>query len=224
MHTYLEIGLRALITFFVLILVIRLQGKKQIAQFSYFNYINGIAIGSLAANVVLVRDVPIWESLFSVVLWAFITWVIAVLSLKSLTMRRLFEGVPRYMIKDGHILEENLRKENLTIEDLTSMLRQKNNFAIADAEMAILELDGKLSVQSRSTDQMVTREDLHLGEKKIGIAIPLIVDCVLMKDNLKANRLSEAWVESRLREFGIDIEQVFYMEMGVDGKIKVEKK
>jgi uncharacterized membrane protein YcaP (DUF421 family) len=224
MHTYLEIGLRALITFFVLILVIRLQGKKQIAQFSYFNYINGIAIGSLAANVVLVRDVPIWESLFSVVLWAFITWVIAVLSLKSLTMRRLFEGVPRYMIKDGHILEENLRKENLTIEDLTSMLRQKNNFAIADAEMAILELDGKLSVQSRSTDQMVTREDLHLGEKKIGIAIPLIVDCVLMKDNLKANRLTEAWVESRLREFGIDIEQVFYMEMGVDGKIKVEKK
>jgi uncharacterized membrane protein YcaP (DUF421 family) len=224
MHTYLEIGLRALITFFVLILVIRLQGKKQIAQFSYFNYINGIAIGSLAANVVLVRDVPIWESLFSVVLWAFITWVIAVLSLKSLTMRRLFEGVPRYMIKDGHILEENLRKENLTIEDLTSMLRQKNNFAIADAEMAILELDGKLSVQSRSTDQMVTREDLHLGEKKIGIAIPLIVDCVLMKDNLKANRLSEAWVESRLREFGIDIEQVFYMEMGVNGKIKIEKK
>lgn len=224
MDPYLDISIRAFLTFFILMIVIRYQGKKQIAQFTYFNYINGIVIGSLSANIIWIRDVSLWEGIYIILLWGAITLLINFLSLKSLFLRRLFEGEPDYLIKDGHILEQNLKKENLTLEDLTSMLRQMNNFALADVELAILEINGSLSVQSKSDVQIVTRGDLHLDQKRLGIALPIIVDGVILEHNLKSNHISSDWVELVLAEKQTTLDQVFYMELGIDGKIKLEKK
>ncbi len=224
MNEGIAIVLRVSLTFAILLMLIRLQGKKQIAQFTYFNYINGIAIGSLAANVVFVRDEPFGSGLMMLVVWSAITWLVSYLSMKSAQLRIWFEGVPRYMMKEGHFIEENLRKEYITLEDLTSMLRQKNNFAAADVELAILELNGSLSVQSKSGLQPVVRGDLQLEDKPSGIALPLIVDGVIHHENLKANHLKEDWLLAKAKALGAQPEEVLYMELGVDGKIKLEKK
>ncbi len=224
MDAYLNILLRALVTFAVLMLLIRVQGKKQIVQFSYFNYVNGIVIGSLAASVVFNRDEKLIQSIFIIIVWGFISWAISYLSLKSMFLRKVFEGVPRYLIKNGHIQEENLRKEYLTIEDVNSMLRQSNNFAVADVEAAIIELNGILSVQSKSENQMVTRKDLNLKDEKIGIALPLIIDSQVVEENLKPNNISIHWINQLLESKGISIEDVLYLEIGIDGQIKLERK
>lgn len=224
MYSYLDIGIRAVLSFFVLMLLIRFQGKKQIAQFTYFNYVNGIVIGSLAANIIWIRDVSLMEGIYIILLWGAITWFINFLSLKSIFLRKLFEGEPIYLVKDGHIIEPNLRKENLTLEDLTSMIRKQNNFAVADVELAILEIDGGLSVQTKSDAQIVTRGDLNLEEKRLGIALPLIIDGVLLEHNLKSNHISTHWIEKILSNKNVKLENVFYMELGINGKIKLEKK
>lgn len=224
MYSYIDIGIRAVLSFFVLMLLIRFQGKKQIAQFTYFNYVNGIVIGSLAANIIWIRDVSLLEGIYIIFLWGSITWIINFLSLKSLFLRKLFEGEPIYLVKDGHILEPNLRRENLTLEDLTSMIRHQNNFALADVELAILEIDGGLSVQTKSDAQIVTRGDLNLEEKRFGIALPIIIDGVLLEHNLKSNHISKHWVEKTLANKNVNLEDVFYMELGINGEVKLEKK
>ena len=224
MESYLNILLRATVTFGVLMILIRLQGKKQIVQFSYFNYVNGIVIGSLAASVVFNRDERLIQSIFIVIVWGAISWLISYLSIKSMFLRKVFEGIPRFLIKDGHLQEGNLRKEYLTIEDVNSMLRQSNNFAIADVEAAIIELNGTLSVQSKSENQMVTRKDLNLRDEKIGIALPLIIDGEIVEENLKPNNISIEWINTLLKSKGLPLEEVLYMELGIDGQIKIERK
>ena len=224
MESYLNILLRATVTFGVLMILIRLQGKKQIVQFSYFNYVNGIVIGSLAASVVFNRDERLIQSIFIVIVWGAISWLISYLSIKSMFLRKVFEGIPRFLIKDGHLQEGNLRKEYLTIEDVNSMLRQSNNFAIADVEAAIIELNGTLSVQSKSENQMVTRKDLNLRDEKIGSALPLIIDGEIVEENLKPNNISIEWINTLLKSKGLPLEEVLYMELGIDGQIKIERK
>ena len=224
MEPYFNILLRAIVTFGILMILIRLQGKKQIVQFSYFNYVNGIVIGSLAASVVFNRDERLIQSIFIVIVWGAISWLISYLSIKSMFLRKVFEGIPRFLIKDGHLQEGNLRKEYLTIEDVNSMLRQSNNFAIADVEAAIIELNGTLSVQSKSENQMVTRKDLNLRDEKIGIALPLIIDGEIVEENLKPNNLSVDWINNLLKNKGLPLEEVLYMELGIDGQIKIERK
>lgn len=222
MLTYPEMIMRIVVTFVVLLAVVRLQGKKQIAQFSYFNYINGISIGSLAANVAITNGIPFLKGIFLLFSWASMTWLVALLSLKSVNLRKLFEGVPRFVIKDGEIIENNLRIENVSIDDLNSMLRQKNNFSIQDVESAILELNGSLSVLSKNRLLPVTRGDLHIGGKQAGIALPLIVDGVIMKDNLAVNSIAEEWVTHQLRQRKLTTEEVLYMELGTEGHVLVE--
>lgn len=224
MHPYLDIGIRAFLSFAVLMLVIRFQGKKQIAQFTYFNYVNGIVIGSLTANIIWIRNVSIWEGIYIILLWGAITWILNFLSLKSITLRKVFEDQPTYLVKDGHIVETNLRRENLTLEDLTSMLRQMNNFSLADVELAILEINGSLSVQAKSDTQLVTRGDLQLDRKKLGIALPIVVDGVLLEHNLKSNHIASEWVYQILSEKQVKLEEVLYMELGINGEIKLERK
>lgn len=224
MEAYLNIILRSFVTFAVLMILIRIQGKKQIVQFSYFNYVNGIVIGSLAASVVFNRDEKLIQSIFIIIVWGFISWAISYLSLKSMFLSKVFEGVPRFLIKDGHIQEENLRKEYLTIEDVNSMLRQSNNFAVADVEAAIIELNGILSVQSKSENQTITRKDLNLKDEKIGIALPLIIDSQVVEENLKPNNISINWINQLLESKGISIADVLYLELGIDGQIKLERK
>ncbi|MEB3101909.1 DUF421 domain-containing protein [Ferviditalea candida] len=220
--TYPELMMRVGATFVVLLVVIRLQGKKQIAQFSYFNYINGISIGSLSANVVITNAIPFGKGIVMLILWALMTWLIAFLSLKSVNLRKIFEGVPRYVIKQGEIVEKNLRIENVSIDDLNSMLRQKNNFSVQDVESAILELNGSLSVLSKNRVLPVTRGDLHIEGKQVGVALPLVVDGVIMRDNLTANSISEEWVADQLKRRNVNIEEVLYMELGTEGHVLVE--
>lgn len=224
MHVFLINTFRIVTMFLLLMLLIRIQGKKQIAQFSYFNYINGIALGSLAANAVMDWDRKYFQGLLIITVWGLMTWLIAVLSLKNMTLRRLFEGRPQYVVEKGTINERNLKREYLTLEDLTSMARQKNAFALGDVEFAVIELNGSLSVQTRSEEQPLTRHDMNLQQKKIGIALPIIVDGVLLRENLQANHLTEAWVNSQIERKGWSQQDVLYMELDAGGKIKIDRK
>ena len=150
MPFWAEVVLRSVLTFAVMLLLTRMLGKRQITQLTYFEYITGITLGSLAAYAALEETIHWIYPLLAIAVWTLSSLAAEFLTLKSKKARDLIEGKGTVVIKDGKILEDNLKKERYTIDELLNQLRQKNAFRASDVEFAVLETTGNLSVLSIS--------------------------------------------------------------------------
>lgn len=162
MPEYLLIFLRSTLAFGVLLILARLMGKKQISQLTFFDYIVGITIGNIAASLSIELGIKIVNALIGLTLWGLIPILFGVIGLKSYKFRNLVDGHPTVLIRDGQILEENMKKEKMNISDLMLELRQKNAFNVADVEFAVMETNGKLSVMKKSDSQPITPQTFGL--------------------------------------------------------------
>jgi uncharacterized membrane protein YcaP (DUF421 family) len=142
--TFTELSLRILVIFFVLLVLTRIVGRKEISQLTFFNFVSAIAIGTIAGTIVLNQNISIREGVIALSGWAAITFIMGFIDIKSKSARKLIEGQPVIVIKNGQVMEDSLRKVRLDINALNTMLRQKNAFSIADVEYAIFETNGKL--------------------------------------------------------------------------------
>jgi uncharacterized membrane protein YcaP (DUF421 family) len=120
------------------------MGRKEIAQLTVFNFVSGITIGTIGGSLVTNQNLSIWEDIFALSGWAAITLIMGFIDIKLKSARKLIEGQPVIVIKNGQVMEDSLRKVRLDINALNTMLRQKNAFSIADVEYAIFETNGKL--------------------------------------------------------------------------------
>ena len=161
MSDWILIFIRSVIFIVVLIVMTRILGKKQISEISFFEYVSGITIGSIAGEVIMGLDNNIGHGVLAIAVFSSITLLVDVLGLKSKRFRDLVDGTSTILIKDGKIMEDNLKKEKYSISDLDSLLRQKNVFNLADVEFAILEPKGDLSVLLKKENRPLTPKDLH---------------------------------------------------------------
>ena len=136
--------------------------KKQISEISFFEYISGITIGSIAGEVILGLDGNMWHGVLSIGIFSGITLLVDILSLKNKKLRDIVDGKGTIIIKDGKIMEDNLKKQKYTLDDLGSLLRQKDVFNIADVEFAMLEPKGDLSILLKKENRPLTSKDLQL--------------------------------------------------------------
>ncbi len=162
MGSIVEISIRATIGFCVLLFLTRILGKKQMGQLTIFTYINGIALGNIAGNMVVDKDISIIDSITGLTVWVLLTIIVEVLSLKSAKARTILDGEPAIVIKKGKIMYDVLTSQRLNIDDLTMLLRTNNVFSIKDVEYAILEPNGQLSVLKKPEIEQVTKKDLNL--------------------------------------------------------------
>lgn len=133
------------------------------------------------------------------------------------------EGTPTVLIEGGVILEENMKKNNMTMDSLNEQLRQKEIFNIEDVEYALLEINGKLSVQKKKELQAVTLKDLQLNAgKATQFPIELVIDGQLLNDTLKNNHIPESWLLSQLKARGKKLEDVFYAVKSSNGQLYVD--
>ncbi|MDF2522975.1 MAG: hypothetical protein K0R31_616 [Clostridiales bacterium] len=226
MERILETSLRTLIGFSVLLLLTRILGKKQMGQLTIFTYITGIALGNIAGDMVVHRDILISDGVTGLSVWAILTLIVEYISLKSSKARVLLDGEPTIIIKKGEIMHKKLAAQRLNIDDLTMLLRTNNIFSIADVEYAILEPNGQLSVLKKPEKEMTTRQDLKLPVNNIlNIPTELIVDGKLVDSNLLETGHSREWLDQQLTNAGIDsIKHVFYAELQSDGTLFISKK
>jgi uncharacterized membrane protein YcaP (DUF421 family) len=217
--------IKTFITFIVLMLLTRLLGKKQLSQLTYFNYVTGITIGSIAANIVCNSTEPFLDDLLGLAWWCILSGLVAYLGLKSGHFRRIADGQPTIVIKKGRIIKEALKKARLNMDDLSMLLREQGAFTITEVEYAILEPDGKLSVMKKQTDQMVSKSDLNLPLKEIKyIPSEIIVDGKVIKKDLKEFNLSDEWLDNQLKQQNINsVKEVFYAEIQSDGTLFIQK-
>ncbi|TCS93177.1 DUF421 domain-containing protein [Hazenella coriacea] len=220
----LDILARTTTSFVVLLILTRLLGKKQLSQLTYFNYTTGITIGSIAAIMAMDRSRPLSDGLTSLVFWSLLTLLVGWISLKSAKLRILFDGEPTIVIKKGEILEKSLSKLQLSMDDLSMLLRNQKIFSINEIDYAILEPNGVLSVLKKVNHQTASKQDVHtVISKPKYIPSEIIVDGKIIMKNLNELNLTPEWLNNQLTQTGIKQEDIFYAEIQSDGSLFIDK-
>ncbi|MFF6015816.1 DUF421 domain-containing protein [Lysinibacillus fusiformis] len=222
---YLQIAIETIITFFVLLALTRLLGKKQLSHLTFFNYVTGITIGSMAANMVILSTKDYTKDLLSLVIWCLLTIIISYISLKSGKIRVILDGQPTIIIKHGKIDRKALKRTGVNIDDLTMLIRQNQIFSITEIDFAILEPDGRLSILKKPEYQGTQKSDLNIyPSPPTYLPIEIITDGKLLPKNLLEVGKSRDWLKNELSRAHIkEIEEVFYAEILSDGSLFIQK-
>ncbi|WP_391205014.1 YetF domain-containing protein [Psychrobacillus sp. L4] len=218
--------IRTICSFIVLLLFTRILGKSQLSQLTYFNYVTGITIGSIAANTVLEKHIPLHEGLISLAVWTGLAILVSLWSLKSTKARIILDGEPTIVIKKGHILEEAMKALRINMDDLSMLLRTKNVFSTKDVDYAILEPNGELSVLLKPPIQTVTKKDLNIASSpSLYMPSEIIVDGSIVEKNIIELGLSYEWLYSQLHQANVaSIQEVFYAEVQSDGTLYIDRR
>jgi uncharacterized membrane protein YcaP (DUF421 family) len=218
--TISEMLVRTLITFIVAYILCRILGKKLISQMTFFDFVAGISIGTIIGSIMFSKDIKLMVGLIGLISFFLIVLMIDILVVKSFISRKIFNGEPTMIIKQGKILEKGMRKVRLNMDELLLKLRKKNVFYLDDVEMAIFETDGSLSVLKKPLSQPVTRKDLALTAPSRGQAQALIIDGKILSSTLTMIGKNQEWLDSILQSQGIaNVSDVFFAQ--VDGQNNV---
>ncbi len=222
MQEWLLVTFRTILTIVVLFFMTKLLGKRQVSQLSLFEYITGITIGSLAATIPIEMDGTWHLGLISLAVWVTCSLGIEFLTIKSKMARNLLDGKSTILIKDGKVLEENLKKERLTTDELLEQLRSKDVFRLADVEFAVMESSGEVNV-------LLTRENQPLTPSHLGIKVApeqetqaIIMDGNIMDEPLATIGLNRQWLDTELEKIGVAIENVFLGQVDSYGQLFVD--
>ncbi|ASA21387.1 DUF421 domain-containing protein [Paenibacillus donghaensis] len=222
MPEWLEVIVRTIFAVVVLFLLTKLLGKRQVSQLSFFEYITGITVGSLAAYISLDTDKTWHLGLIALVVWIAFSLGIEFLQMKSKKARDFLDFKSTVLIKDGKILEDNMKKERLTTDELLSELRKKDVFKLADVEFAIMESDGAINL-------LLTRENQPLTPKHLGIQVApeqetqaVIMDGEILDDALDILGLSRKGLQEKLAELNLSVQNVFLGQVDSYGELTVD--
>lgn len=225
MNPFLEIIVRSVVAFGMVILVTRLVGKSQVGQLTVSDFVNAIVIGSIAGSLAVELEENAVYYAFGLLLFGFLTIGTEWLCLKYRPARKLLEGEPTVVIHNGKILENNMKKLLYNMDDLMMQLRDKGVFDIGEVEFAVAEPNGALSVLLKGQARPVTPGDLNIPTKYKGISSELIVDGVVIQQNLVQNNLTEEWLFRELEKQGIkSVKEVAYACLNSEGQLYVDKK
>ena len=223
-YSFWEMIVRTTVTFSVLLLLARILGKEQLSQLTFFNYITGITIGSIAGEIAAHDDTHYLNAITSLIWWSILTILVSYISLKSSRAKTLLDDKPMIIIKNGKILEGSLKKSRLPIGDLNMLLRIQGIFSVKDVHFAVLETNGELSVFKKVAQQSATKQDV-----KAQIVVPkympttIIADGKIIEKNLPDQGLTAEWVIKQLKKHGVNsVQQVFYAEIESDGTIYMD--
>ncbi|WP_226035252.1 DUF421 domain-containing protein [Aquibacillus saliphilus] len=228
MNEYLSIIVELLWGFVLLFIVVKFLGKTQFSQITPFEFISAIILGELVGNAIYDREINISQITVAILTWGIFIYVVEMLTQKFNGTRKLLEGEPNIVIHQGQIKFDALKKAKIDINSLQSIIRQQGYFSIQEAEFAILEPNGEISVLPKSEYDTPKNSDLNVPSKPVHLPITVILDGKVVYDNLTEARIDEKWLKDQLAVQSItDYKEVLYAE-AIKNKplyvVKYEKK
>lgn len=218
----LPILLRAFISFSLLLLLAKLMGSKQISQMTFFDYVVGISIGSIAAVLAIDDGIPVFYPIAAMCIYALLDLLLSVITSKSITARRFFTGTPTVIIDDGKIIKENLKHTHYDVNDMLSLCRSKGYYNVADIHYAVLETNGELSILPKVAHRPVTPGDMNLTPAEEGLVANVVIDGKVMTNNLKGIGKNERWLKNKLEEQGVkNVEGILLATCDPTGSVSV---
>lgn len=213
---------RSLIFLGLLFITTKVLGKKQISELSFFEYVAGITIGSIAGEVVTGLEANVWHGMLAVLIFFLVTFLVDFVSLKSKAFRDFAEGKGTVVIKDGKVLENNLKKEKYSIDELSALLREKDIFRIADVEFAVLEPRGNLSTLLKTENRPLTPKDLQMKMAKEKEPQTVIMDGNIIDESLRCSGKGRGWLYTELEKLDVTLDNVFIGQVDSYGELTVD--
>lgn len=219
---WVTIIIRSLGALAMLFVITRIMGKKQISQLTFFEYVTGITLGEVAGFMSTEMETHYSYGVIVLLIWFIVPLSLEYLTLKSKTLRDLFEGKGRILIEKGKVQEMNLRKERLTADELMEQLRSKNVFRLADVEFAMMEASGDLSILLKKENQPVTLKDLRLTSINERQPIMVISDGEVLYEGLAKAGFSTEWLDEQLQKLEVLPEHVYIAQVDGYGELTVD--
>lgn len=198
------IGFRTGLVLIVLFILTKCMGKKQVSQMNIYDYLIGITIGSIAADISLDIEKNLVAGMLSLIIFGLSGVLVTFLTLKSIKLRRLIVGVPTVLMDDGKIIENHLYKEGIDINDLQEEARKQGYFDLSKINYAILETSGNISFLAKTDELVVTRKDMKIKTNNEGLWGNIIIDGELLENNLCNMNKDKKWLDKELKKRGYD--------------------
>ena len=191
--------IRTILLYLVLILVIRLMGKRQIGQMEPSEFVVTMLVANLAAIPMQDGGIPLYSGLVPILTVLGVELILSSLSLRSVKLRQLLCGKPVILMENGRILQSNLRRTRLTMDELTELLREKDILDLQQVQYAILETNGNLSVFPYPKYRPASAKDAGIKAGGQGLPYTLISDGYLYPENLSLAGKDRRWLEEVLK-------------------------
>lgn len=213
----LDVVIRALLSLIALFFVTKLIGKKQVSQLSLFDYVIGISIGNFAAEMTINLESNEINGIVAVLVFGLIAYLVSILCMKSITLRRFFMGTPTIIIEHGKLIQDSFKKVRYDINDLLEECRIHGYYDISDIEYAIVEANGELSILPKN--RPVTVKDLNINVKTEGLCANVIIDGKIMYNNLGYINKTKKWLIKELKKNNKDINDILLATVDINDNI-----
>ncbi|MCK8825161.1 DUF421 domain-containing protein [Fuchsiella alkaliacetigena] len=212
--------IRTIILYCVVLITFRIMGKRQIGELQPYELAITIMISALAAIPMEDTDIPLINSLIPIIMLFILQIYMSIITTKSNLGRRIISGKPTILIENGKLVEGELQKTRININELLEHLRIKGYPNIADIEFAFIETNGTISVIPKSQKRPVNPKDLEIDTEYEGVPHPIIIDGKVYPKNLEKVGLSKKWLQNELSSFGItEISKVFFASLDCQGNL-----
>lgn len=195
----IKVILTSLLSVVTMFIIAKISGHKQVAQLDFFDYINGITVGSIAAELATELEDP-WKPFTAMIIYMLVSVLLSFTAQKFPKTRKFLNGTPTIIMDNGKINKKNMKKAKLELSEFLLMCRQEGYFNINDIETAVFEYNGKLTVLPKSTKRPIVPEDLNIAPKKEKISNEIIMDGKILHGNLKKLGLDLTWLDKQLKE------------------------
>ena len=213
---------KSVVAYIVLLILGRIMGRKMISRITFFDFLIGVTLGSLAVRMSLGNESSVLLTTVSAIVITSMALITDQFNMKSSLFRKVEEGKPILMIQKGKLLYEGLSKAKISMNKLLMLLRQKNVFNIEDVDYAIFENDGHLTVLLRPEKLSVNAGEMKISKPGNKLSIDLIVDGKILLDNLTSSGHTQEWLMQQLKIQGFDRpDQIFYASLNQIDKLYV---
>lgn len=198
----LNVILASLFSAAALFLIAKIIGHKQVAQLEFFDYITGITIGSIAAELATTLDKPWWKPTIAMLVFGAVAVCLSLLTRILPRTRKFINGTPTIVLNNGKLYRENMKKAKLELSEFLLLCRQEGYFNLNDIQTAVFEYNGKLSILPVSNKRPLNPEDMKLAPKPEHIGTEIIMDGKILGENLKRKGLSVEWLKKEIENHG----------------------
>lgn len=213
------LSLGSILSIFILT---KLMGYRQMSQMSMFDYVNGITIGSIAAEMATSLEENFVQPLTAMIVYAAAALFLSWLGSKSIKARRIIEGTPLILMNNGELYRDNLKKAKIDVTEFLVQCRVNGYFDVSRLETAILEGNGKISFLPRASDRPATPSDMNLSPEQDFLVANVILDGKLMRENLRHTGRDEKWLMSQIKGQGAgDVSDVLLATCDSLGQVTV---
>lgn len=208
----------------VLFIATKIMGNREISELNMFDYINGITIGSIAAEMAISLEDDFVKPLVAMLVYAVFILIVSILTNKSIIFHRLINGRAMVIYDNGMFFNKNMSKSKINIAEFLTECRDKGYFNIADIQTAIIEASGKITILPKSNKRNVTPEDLNLQVEEDKKVFNVIIDSKIMEENLKATGHNKNWLETEIKNQKIDIKNILLATCDNKNNISIYQK